>query len=288
MGSTHSWFYGHLLEPINQSITSTTDLTINTLNATSINSSTTNSSTINSSNINSSVGTFPILNTTTINTHYANSIVYNTSSLNSSSIYVDGLITTFGNMSCVILESSTANISTINTSLINISEFGITNNLIGKTANYGRQRTTQEDPENTDTVFYYDFTEELYPNTELFTYTTPAGPAATGFRCRKAGWYRYAYSVYVLSRYGNRVQWRGRTRKNNGDATADSFAYTRGADYQYVWEANCTSTSLIQLEVDDYLKIEFQVSKNDSTYGDNFEWLFFGPSSNISFEYLGI
>jgi len=45
---------------------------------------------------------------------------------------------------------------------------------------------------------------------------------------------------------------------------------------------------LIELSVDDYLKIDFLVAKNDSTYGDNFEWLFFGISNSISFEYLGV
>jgi len=55
---------------------------------------------LNASTVNASAGNFPILNTTTINTQYANS-----SSLNASAIYADGLITTFGNMSCVAIEA---------------------------------------------------------------------------------------------------------------------------------------------------------------------------------------
>ena len=81
----------------------------------------------------------------------------------------------------------------------------------------------------------------------------------------------------------------GRTVVNNNPTIiGHSYAYTRGADYQYAWEANCTSGGLIELSVDDYLKIDFLVAKNDSTYGDNFEWLIFGISNNISFEYLGV
>jgi len=220
MDSTHTWFYGHLLQPCNVAIDTGTDLTVLSLDT-------------------------PTVNVSTLN-------------------------------------CSTANVSTLN-----VSAFGSTGNLVGKLANYGRLRTTQQDPVNTDTVVYYDFNTESYANDELFTYSFPSGSAATGFRCRKAGWYRYSYSIYVLSRFGNRVQWRGRTRVNNADAVADSFCYTRGADYQYAWEGNCASGGLLQLAVDDYLKIEFQVAKNDSSYGDNFEWLFFGPSSSISFEYLG-
>jgi len=60
---------------------------------------------LNARTVNASAGNFPILNTTTINTQYANSQVYNTSSLNASAIYGDGLITTFGNMSCVAIEA---------------------------------------------------------------------------------------------------------------------------------------------------------------------------------------
>jgi len=140
---------------------------------------------------------------------------------------------------------------------------------------------------NTDTIVYYDFEDELYANADLFTYTTPTPSATSGFRCRKAGWYRFAYSISVLSRYGNRVQWLGRPRLNNNNSIGNSYAYTRGADYQYAWEGNCASGALIELAVDDYFKIEFIVAKNDSTYGDNFEWLLFGFSNSISFEYLG-
>jgi len=78
-----------------------------------------------------------------------------------------------------------------------------------------------------------------------------------------------------------------RPKLNNNISIGNSYAYTRGADYRYVWEANCASGGLIQLAVDDYFKLEFLVSKNDTSYGDDFEWLLFGFSNSISFEYLG-
>ena len=47
MGPSHSWFYGHLLEPVNQAINTTTDLTVESLTATDLNASTINTSLIN-------------------------------------------------------------------------------------------------------------------------------------------------------------------------------------------------------------------------------------------------
>jgi len=314
------------------------------------------------------------LNTITINTQYANSQEYNTSTLNASAIYADGLITTFGNMSCIELEAETinsstvnfsqvnassitsdgghytsfttlfafitsdtpgeppavlkkvvdnvrlyagnttqpgtislstdnvsypflfdgnlnlatiANISTANISTLNVSAFGTTNNLVGKSANYGRQRTTELDPPDTDTVVYYDFTTESYANADLFTYTTPTPSATSGFRCRKAGWNRFAYSIHVLSKYGDRVQWLARPILNNTPTIGYSYVYTRGANYQCAWEGNCVSGGLIEFAVGDYFKIDVLVAKSDNTYGDNFQWLVFGVSNTISFEYLG-
>ena len=313
MSATNSWFYGYLLEPTNVAITSTSDLTVLSLNTPTANVSTLNCSTgaftdISSQNL--SVNNVSTYNMTSYaqsasyyyapsdNLAYAPATIFKTANI----LRLNGGNTAVGpgyihlsvdNVSFPVQfngnlnVATTANVSTANISTINVSTFGTTNNLVGKSANYGRQRTTQQDPPNTDTVVYYDFTDESYANAELFTYSLPSGSAATGFRCRKAGWYRFSYSIYVLSRFGTRVQWRGRTRINNADSIADSFCYTRGADYQYAWEGNCASGGLLELAVDDYLKIEFQVAKNDSSYGDNFEWLFFGPSSSISFEYLG-
>jgi len=318
MGPSHSWFYGHLLEPVNQAINTTTDLTVESLTATDINASTINTSlinvsnvsatditidtidgitanisTINSSTCNASEGVFPALTTITINTIYANSQVYNTSSLNASEIYADGLITD-GNMSCVELEAdtincSTTNISTANISTLNVSDFGTTNNLVGKSANYGRQRTTELDPPDADTVVYYDFNTESYANADLFTYTTPIASSTSGFRCLKAGWYRFQYSIHVLSKYGDRVQWLTRPILNNTPTTIGyGYAYTRGANYQFAWEGNCTSGGLIEFAVDDYFKIDALVAKSDNTFGDTFQYLVFGISNTISFEYLGV
>jgi len=161
--------------------------------------------------------------------------------------------------------------------------------LIGKSANYGRGRTTELDPPDADTVVYYNFTTENYPNAELFTYTTPTPSATSGFRCRKAGWYRFSYSIHVLSKYGDRVQWLTRPILNNTPtALGYAYTYTRGANYQYAWEGNYTSGGLIELSVDDYFKIDILVAKGDATYGDNFQWLVLGISNSISFEYLGV
>jgi len=81
---------------------------------------------LNASVVNASSGNFPILNTTTINTQYANSSVYNTSSLNASAIYGDGLITTFGNMSCVELQGDVSQNLAAGTNITMTTTNGIT------------------------------------------------------------------------------------------------------------------------------------------------------------------
>ena len=65
MGPTHSWFYGHLLEPTNQAINTTTDLTVLSLTATDINASSINVDLGNFTTVDSDVGNIITLNTTT-------------------------------------------------------------------------------------------------------------------------------------------------------------------------------------------------------------------------------
>jgi hypothetical protein len=309
MGPTHSWFYGHLIEPINQSINTTTNLIVESLTTTDINVSnvsvtdittttidgqTANISTLNSSTCNASAGIFPILTTITINTRYANSQVYNTSSLNASAIYADGLITTFGNMSCVELEvetinASTANSSTINVSTINTSAFG--GNLVGKSSVYSRVTTSQFYSPPGTTTEYVNFQAEVYANTDLFTYVTPVdGGANEGFICQKAGYYKIDYSVQCFSiNYQNRIQWLMIPILNNTNTDGKSQGYTRAGvlGAGFVWACNCTSSMVLFFEVNDYFGLKIKCAKNDTTADDNFDSTGIDIGSTCNFQYLG-
>lgn len=183
-----------------------------------------------------------------------------------------------------------ANISTTNTSTLNVSAFGATNNLVGKSSIYSRYTSAQVQPGSV-TTYYHHFQSERYANTDLFTYVTPTnGSANQGFICQKAGFYKIDYSIICFSvNYQNRVQWYVRPTLNNVVQVGRSWGYSRAGvlGSGYVWSCNCTATIVLEMAVNDYFSFYLQVAKNDTSVGDDFNSLGLDAGSVCTMQYLG-
>ena len=183
-----------------------------------------------------------------------------------------------------------ANISTINASTLNVSAFGATDNLVGKSSIYSRITTTQFYPASGTTTVYFDFQAEVYSNTDLFTYVAPVGGTNEGFICQKAGYYKFDYSIVCFSAtYANRVQWLCRPHINTTLQVGRAWDYTRSQATAggYAWSCNCTGSLVAYMAVSDYFTIQMRCAKNDNTLGDDFNGLGLDGGSSITLQYLG-
>tara|TARA_R110000787_G_scaffold204043_1_gene314592 strand:- start:1747 stop:3963 length:2217 start_codon:yes stop_codon:yes gene_type:complete len=184
-----------------------------------------------------------------------------------------------------------ANISTINASTLNVSAFGATDNLVGKSSIYSRITTAQFYPASGSTTIYFNFDAEVYSNTDLFTYVNPVGGANEGFICQKTGYYKFDYTIVCFSAtYANRVQWLCRPYINTTLQVGRAWDYTRSKATAggYAWSCNCTGSFVAYMTASDYFTMQIRCAKNDNSLGDDFNGLGLDAGSSCTMQYLGI
>ena len=170
---SHSWFYGHKLQPENNTVSVTTDLTVANLNASTVNGDISNNLaagsniTLNTTNgittISAAAGLTHPLNISTINV----SVAANISTATISTLTVQAQMTA-GNVSFTnISASGDLTVSTINTSLINSSHVNIYNASVEQTFEFAPGSTFKMDNSVGDSVF-------LYNDSTRFNYGTVA------------------------------------------------------------------------------------------------------------------
>jgi hypothetical protein len=143
----------------------------------------------------------------------------------------------------------------------------------------------------TDTFYFIDFlNNESYRDSNYYTYTTPSpvtNTASQGLKILVTGVYEISYSfIFKNQNYTNRVN--ARVRVYN-DTTSSPLGQTHSymRDDSFVVNSTNSCTFMKEFTANDYFKLEFTVSKNDTTYGDNLDGLKMLDKGSFSIKYLG-
>ena len=145
----------------------------------------------------------------------------------------------------------------------------------------------------TDTSFFPDFrSTNDYTDSNYYTYTAPSpvtNNTNEGLKILVGGRYEISY-LFPLKNisFTNRVNFRIQAWVNGSNASwgrGQTFSYAR--DDSFVVHASNSATFTINLSVNDWLKFNLAVSKNDTTFGDNFDGTLMLFGGTFSIKYLG-
>jgi hypothetical protein len=154
--------------------------------------------------------------------------------------------------------------------------------------------SADQTPNTTATNYYAVFGQNPVTNTNIYSYTTPTSSTNTGIRLLKAGKYKVSYTLnWVITTYGNRVNFFSQIMKHSSAITptktefpgSRSFGYAR--DDNFAKYATTTCVTVIDVAANEYIKCQTTVSKNDTTFGDNFSGINYHQNSSIVIEFLG-
>ena len=143
----------------------------------------------------------------------------------------------------------------------------------------------------TDTFYFIDFLNiEEYRDTNYYTYTTPSpvtNTASQGLKILVSGVYEISYSfIFKNMNYTNRVNAKVQLY-NDTTASARGQTHSYMRDDSFVVHSTNSCTFMKEFTANDYMKLQFSVSKNDTTYGDNLDGLRMLDRGTFSIKYLG-
>jgi len=154
--------------------------------------------------------------------------------------------------------------------------------------------TDDQTPGTTATSYFAVFGSRPVSNTDIYSYSTPSSSTNTGIRLLKAGKYKVSYTLnWANISYNNRLNFFSRLVKHSSAITPTetefpgtrSFGYAR--DDNFAKYATTTCVTVIDVSANEYIKCKTTVSKNDSTFDDNFNGVQYHRNSSIVIEYLG-
>ena len=154
---------------------------------------------------------------------------------------------------------------------------------------------TTKTPSSHTTTYYpvWDSTSN-FMNTDIYSYVAPSSSANTGIQLKLAGKYKVSYTLnWQNHSYANRVNFLSKLAKHSSVITPTqtefdsgrSFGYAR--DDSYATYATTTNVTVIDVSANEYIKCITNVSKNDTTFDDNFSGIRYHSHSSIVIEYLG-
>ncbi len=154
--------------------------------------------------------------------------------------------------------------------------------------------TNDQTPSTIATSYYAVFGNNAVSNTDIYSYSAPSSSTNSGIRLLKAGKYKVSYTLnWANISYNNRINFFSRLVKHSSVITPTetefaatrSFAYAR--DDNFAKYATTTCVTVIDVAANEYIKCKTEVSKNDSTFNDNFAGVRYHQNSSIVIEYLG-
>jgi hypothetical protein len=279
--------------------------TINTstVNVSSLNVSTSNTSTANVSTINVSdiacdndlevngITNSSTVNCSSLNVSNSNTSTANVSTVNVSDIDCDNNLIVGGVN--VITEINSKQDELTGGDGINITNSTISKDFTLTGIGSGKVSTNVvfSTLYSTDTEFFPDiWDDQELVDSNYYTYTTPTpttNNSNEGIKILVAGYYRISYTLNLKNdSFNNRVNVRTRALRNGGLMNKGiSFSYLR--DQNFVQIGTCSTTFINIFSVDDFIKLQFQVSKNDTSFGDTLDGCELLSNTNLIIEYLG-
>lgn len=149
-------------------------------------------------------------------------------------------------------------------------------------------------PNSTLTEYYAEFPTENIINSDIFEYSQPTASSNSGFKLKKAGYYKVTYCVqWENESYNNRVNYKIDLVKHSSAITptrtdidgSRSYSYSRASTV--VKFATNNNTVIINVSANEYIKLLCVVSKNTSSFGSNFSGLKQKGNGAVTIEYLG-
>ena len=132
------------------------------------------------------------------------------------------------------------------------------------------------------------FDTAILEDTNYFSYTTPSSSSTSGIKVLVAGYYKVTATITSHNdTYNNRVSCLSALRINGSFVTqrARAFGYSRHDDF--ITKATGVFSTVVQLSVDDCLRIECQFAKNQESHSSNASGLRISSGSEILIEFIG-
>jgi len=255
MASKHSWWYGHLLQPENNTVGITTDLSVGTLNAlTSITAPT-------------------ITGEISGNLSQGNNIVL-TTALGVTEIG------TIPDLTANSITTATANIINLSTPLLGVGSF------------FTRRQNGVYSPGSSSQQYYSNFDTAVVSNPHV-SWVTPnigTGGANTGFIINTSGTYKIDWTFIAHSvAYNNRIGWFTRLYKNGATWDADryvGFIYTRGDQTSFAQWGSSSSHCIVNLVAGDYIHLVTNIAKSSPLHNNLWDQIEAGWGAVCSFQIL--
>jgi len=299
MRPTAAMFFGFLLQPENNTVTATTNLSIqnlsvsNDITALEVRGTAIVSSPILEGGFVDTL-TGDITNLSSTNISLTNATLA-TSLTGAGNINITGDIQTTGVINGATLTGDIGGnlaagtgiqLATVTgvTTITNLSPYQLPISRV-----FAARTTALQQPNPSGNNYYTDYNQIDQTSSHVNYVAVPisTGATNTGAIIQTAGTYKITFTQQVYNNsYPNRVSWWSRATKNNTVTGAQTFIYTRSDQTQWAQYGSNSVTWIETCAVNDYLQVWSVVAKNSPLYNNNWSGLRGGIGSMLVIELL--